>query len=1049
MTMKRKSTLKFCSLLGMLLLLTLIFPLSAEMTGGESLFDRLEEKIGVFMAEGKIPGLSLVVIQGKKQYIRGFGYADRSSKRPVDEDTLFELADCSKSFTALAILQLEQRGLIGLDDAVSDYFPWFYTLYDDQKQSITIRQLLYHTSGIPGDSSSRIPLHDGRAVLTQAVRNCSGINLNGTPGKKFEYSDVNYVILGAVIETVSALSFEDYMRRYVFQPLGLDATYVGIRDNDPGKSAGHKIGFFAPRRFESPVFRSHNPSAYVVSSGADMMRWLRLQMGLAATDLRELIDKSHEPDKSVRPGPNDISYASGWFVNQYKHKEIFYRGLNPGFSSYAAFRPEEKIGVVVLSNANSNYSKIIGEYVMKGLAGERGVEHGRLDHGLDQAFSLISFILVGYLLAIATYLILMMIEVAGGKRRFEWLNWKKAGILGAILLTFMPLLWGIYLLPPTIGHFSWPAALLWLPVSFPVAIGLVILCLGLTYLVYLLSLVIPHRNQYQDSVPFLVILSVVPGIANAALIFIVTKSLQSHIDLKYLVYYFCLALFIYIFGGKVGRTKLIKVSNGLVLDLRMKLVNKIFGTTYQKFEKIDRGRVYETLNTDIGVIGGSLLNLIPIASNLITALAIFVYLSVLSLLATVITSIVILILFIMYYVTTQRANVYFEEARDSRNVYMRLIDGLLNGYKELRIHGLKMRAYKREIEDISKTFREKNNIARIKFVNVNRIGESMIIVVLGVITFAFPRIFPDIRTFVLMGFIMVLLYLIGPINTILNMLPSLVELKVSWKRVQQFIREIPDVSSRGSIETVIPERRAVDHFVVKDIMFSYDSRSKDERFSVGPINFELGRGEIMFIVGGNGSGKTTLAKILTGLYVPDKGSIEINGEVVENSRLGEYFSVVFSDFHLFEKLYDADLDRKKVEIETYFKLLNLEEKVHVNGDRFSTIDLSGGQRKRLALLKCFIEDRPIYLFDEWAADQDPHFRRFFYHSLLKRMKEEGKIIMAITHDDHYFDVADKIIKMDMGKIDLIENGSKKKVCPVDMEMALPGFQDDYKEAKYV
>ena len=183
----------------------------------------------------------------------------------------------------------------------------------------------------------------------------------------------------------------------------------------------------------------------------------------------------------------------------------------------------------------------------------------------------------------------------------------------------------------------------------------------------------------------------------------------------------------------------------------------------------------------------------------------------------------------------------------------------------------------------------------------------------------------------------------------------------------------------------------------------------------------------MFIIGGNGSGKTTLAKLLTGLYIPHDGEITVDGKPVANFQLGEYFSTVFSDFHLFDKLYNIDLsgETKRDEAQRYLETLHLDGKIELTGDSFSTTDLSGGQRKRLALLKCYLEDCPVYLFDEVAADQDPEFRKFFYRELLPKMKEKGKIVIAITHDDHYFDVADKVIKMDMGKIDVFTEGNVK------------------------
>jgi len=278
---------------------------------------------------------------------------------------------------------------------------------------------------------------------------------------------------------------------------------------------------------------------------------------------------------------------------------------------------------------------------------------------------------------------------------------------------------------------------------------------------------------------------------------------------------------------------------------------------------------------------------------------------------------------------------------------------------------------------------------------------------------------PHIKTSTLMGFIMVLLYLIGPVANILNTIPGLAQMKIAWERVQGLKQDIPANIQAIDKPKLPSELGEVENIDAKGVIFEYETQEDSEKFAVGPLDFEARKGEIIFLIGGNGSGKTTLAKLLTGLYIPDKGSVTVNGKEVTNGQLGEYFSVVFGGYHLFEKLYDVDIAGKEKDLEKYLEMLRLEGKVNIEENAFTTLDLSGGQRKRLALLRCYLENRPIYLFDEVAADQDPQFRKFFYRELLMKMKKEGKIVIAITHDDHYFDVADRLIKMDMGKIEKV------------------------------
>jgi len=177
---------------------------------------------------------------------------------------------------------------------------------------------------------------------------------------------------------------------------------------------------------------------------------------------------------------------------------------------------------------------------------------------------------------------------------------------------------------------------------------------------------------------------------------------------------------------------------------------------------------------------------------------------------------------------------------------------------------------------------------------------------------------------------------------------------------------------------------------------------------------------LVFITGGNGSGKTTLAKLLVGLYIPQQGEIRLDGQPITDERRDDYrqlFSVVFSDFYLFENLLglsDFNIDTRA---QDYLVKLELDRSVEIKDRTLSTLDLSQGQRKRLALLTAYLEDRPIYLFDEWAADQDPQFKEIFYFELLGRLKAAGKTAIVISHDDRYYHVADRVIKLNYGLIE--------------------------------
>jgi len=174
------------------------------------------------------------------------------------------------------------------------------------------------------------------------------------------------------------------------------------------------------------------------------------------------------------------------------------------------------------------------------------------------------------------------------------------------------------------------------------------------------------------------------------------------------------------------------------------------------------------------------------------------------------------------------------------------------------------------------------------------------------------------------------------------------------------------------------------------------------------------------MAGGNGSGKTTFAKLLTGLYVPENGEIRVDGRNLTEATRESYrqhFSVIFSDFYVFESLMGLESPDLDEQARSYLDQLQLSHKVKVENGKFSTTALSQGQRKRLALLTTYLEDRSFYVFDEWAADQDPLFKDIFYNDLLGGLKARGKTVLVITHDNSYYHLADRIIKLENGQLD--------------------------------
>jgi len=987
----------------------------------------IEKEMRTMLKEGNIPGLSLVIINGDKVLFKNYGYADIENKTPVTKSTLFQLGSCSKAFTALAIMQLAEKGTLNLDENVSKYIPWFNVYYKKNKVDITIRQLLNHTGGIPWNTIAKIPQTNAPDALEQTVKTVVGVKLHNLPGKQFEYATIDYDILALIIERVTKQSFESYLTQQILVPLQLNYTSIGI-PIDSNMSTGYKIGFFKPRKYVAPVFRGNNAAGYVITNSIDIAKWLKYQMGIDSTSLTLAMRQTHLGDEMVPP-VNNISYAAGWYKSLNGDNLIFHSGLNPNFTSFVGFNSRAKFGVAILANSNSAYTEIIGMNLLRILSGEEVEKEITPNDNYDRVYSMASMILLGYILAVFAFIWYIIYDIIKKNRTAERINLSKVRNAIFSIILSVPFLYGLYKSPVAIAGFTWNAMRIWMPLSFSVMIMLMLGALAISYISYFLTLFFPDKDKRKGALPKLLLISALSGIANMVLILLITSGLSSHIEMIFLIFYFGLTLFVYLLGRRFVQIKLIKLTRDLIYDLRIQLIEKIFKTSNQKFEKIDRGRIYTTFNDDIGTIGDSINMFIMLVTNLFTAMAAMLYLATMAFWATALTTTLVITLSTLYYFVSRSTHHFFEEARDSRNVFMRLLNGMIDGFKEISLHLNKKVLFKDDVAKSADEYRQKISTASIRYVNASLVGETVLVLILGTAAFAFPVLFPEIQRSVITKFIIVLLYLIGPVNAILQSVPAIMRLRIAWNRVQQFITDIP-ANREIDLVNVLPKSNTVHHFKIENVKFRYDN---EHQFEVGPINLEVNNGEILFIIGGNGSGKTTLAKLLTGLYEPDEGKIFINGQEMLPSQLGDMFSAVFNPLYIFEKIYDIEIEKKQAEIKRYLHLLDIEDKVQVlNNGTFSTINLSGGQRKRLALLLCYLEDSPIYLFDEWAADQDPEYRKFFYRTLLPEMREKGKIVIAITHDDHYFDVADRILKLNQGKL---EEYSVKRTSVIDISLS--------------
>lgn len=386
---------------------------------------------------------------------------------------------------------------------------------------------------------------------------------------------------------------------------------------------------------------------------------------------------------------------------------------------------------------------------------------------------------------------------------------------------------------------------------------------------------------------------------------------------------------------------------------------------------------------------------------------------------------------------------FISRSRETTDVVFKHLRGLIEGIKELKMHRRRRNEfYSKLIEPNTRSMEQDNATGEIIWAAATSWGHILFFIFIGLVLFAVPRLQP-VDSLVLTGYTLTIMYMMGPLEFVLNFMPSLTRANVAMKKIDTLTNSLDEqvVIEAASDSDVNPAWQSIDFL---GIQHAYRRENEDTEFTLGPIDLSLRPGEILFITGGNGSGKTTLAKLLVGLYIPQQGEIRLDGKPITDERRDNYrqlFSVVFSDFFLFENLLGVSDFNVETKAQEYLSKLQLDRKVEIKDKTLSTLELSQGQRKRLALLTAYLEDRSIYVFDEWAADQDPQFKEIFYFELLARLKAAGKTAIVISHDDRFYHVADRVIKLNYGLVEVdyqILTQSRKDVDEIAKERDLLG-----------
>ncbi|MBB5066039.1 cyclic peptide export ABC transporter [Granulicella mallensis] len=521
-----------------------------------------------------------------------------------------------------------------------------------------------------------------------------------------------------------------------------------------------------------------------------------------------------------------------------------------------------------------------------------------------------------------------------------------------------------------------------------------------------------------------IIVGVINGVSAVGVIEVISQGAVQRNHLPSLVWTFFGLCFVQIASRISSEILLISLTQDMILDFRVKSSVNLLESEYKKLESIGKPGLTAMLTSDIDMLTQSA-HLVPnVIGNGIVIVFSLCYAAFLSL-----SGCLILLCFLaagacIYHILERLPRAQMEQVREQTDVLYGNIRAILEGLKELQLSSRRKTYFLDNVFIPSvQRFRSLYSKAMIGYSFAVNIGGMLFIIAIGFLFFLFP-FWLKIGPAVSISLSFLLLYLIQPVSNLVGSLPDLRRAEIAMLRLRHLNVDLAAHREQSvdepSGDIFLPKAGGAEALICfVDVCHQYPSQSDDKTFMLGPLNLSIREGEVVFVVGGNGSGKTTLAMLILGFYEPHSGHIELNGQIVSNSRRVHYrnlFSAVFADFYLFDEVLSGEHDSNMVLAQEYLNKFDLTHKVEIKKNRFSTTKLSTGQRKRMALVSSYLEDRPIYLFDEWAADQDPVFKKVFYTELLPELKKRGKTIIVISHDDQYFNCADRVIKLQDGVI---------------------------------
>jgi putative ATP-binding cassette transporter len=472
----------------------------------------------------------------------------------------------------------------------------------------------------------------------------------------------------------------------------------------------------------------------------------------------------------------------------------------------------------------------------------------------------------------------------------------------------------------------------------------------------------------------------------------------------------------------------VKVGN----QMRMRLMKLILSASMAQLEKRGKSGLLTILMHDVGRVSGFVLTLPLVLSNATLIIGVLLYLLYISGFLLFLSVVVVGAAGVFLYLRAVKKSIpLYEKVRQQHATIVGYYTDLVDGYKELKMDKSlgesltndHVRPAATKIKSLSLDANWMHSIGL-------NYGQAIIYAVIGLMVFVYPS-YTAIGNEVILGYVIAILYASGPLEQVINTYPVFMRAVVSLRNIGELNDELTQAGDDidKSYREVFAQAPYRD-LVCKDVIYEH-RKNGEVHYAVGPIDFQLETGEIVFIIGGNGSGKSTFAKMLCGLYIPSGGEIRLNGVAVNSSNRSDYrelFSAVFSDFHMFSNA--PDLHKiERINESDLVELFGFSGMLNETGLAIEVEKLSQGQRRRLVLLLSILDAKDVYVFDEPGSDLDPAFKHVFYTELLPYLKKMGRSVVVISHDDRYFDCADRIVEFAGGRVvskidNALENGDQ-------------------------